>query len=72
MTTFPLSTTQQAIWFDQLLAPQLPCYNIGGALRFGPKLLLVGRHAEIGDREERVSGAGAAFGARHEAYVVRI
>ncbi|AMO95406.1 D-alanine--poly(phosphoribitol) ligase, subunit 1 [Collimonas fungivorans] len=26
---YPLSSTQQAVWLDQLLAPDLPCYNIG-------------------------------------------
>ncbi|WAC73177.1 amino acid adenylation domain-containing protein [Roseateles sp. SL47] len=29
--TFPLSSAQQVIWFDQMLDPQLPCYNIGMA-----------------------------------------
>ncbi|WP_431262150.1 amino acid adenylation domain-containing protein [Roseateles chitinivorans] len=28
---FPLSSAQQVIWFDQMLDPQLPCYNIGMA-----------------------------------------
>ncbi|AKJ30063.1 non-ribosomal peptide synthetase [Caldimonas brevitalea] len=28
-TALPLSSVQQAIWFDQILAPELPHYNIG-------------------------------------------
>ncbi|MDB5766450.1 MAG: Amino acid adenylation, partial [Collimonas fungivorans] len=30
---YPLSSTQQAVWLDQLLAPDLPCYNIGTAVQ---------------------------------------
>ncbi|MET1077087.1 MAG: amino acid adenylation domain-containing protein, partial [Pseudomonas sp.] len=30
---FPLSSPQQAVWLDQLLAPDLPCYNIGSAVQ---------------------------------------
>lgn len=30
---YPLSSTQREIWFDQLLHPELPLYNIGGYLR---------------------------------------
>ncbi|MFE8647276.1 AMP-binding protein, partial [Sphingomonas sp. NCPPB 2930] len=26
---YPLASVQQAIWFDQMLHPDLPCYNIG-------------------------------------------
>jgi hypothetical protein len=34
---YPLSSTQREIWFDQLLHPELPLYNIGGYLRInGP------------------------------------
>jgi amino acid adenylation domain-containing protein len=29
----PLSSPQQAVWLDQSLAPDLPCYNIGVATR---------------------------------------
>ncbi|MGF6351683.1 amino acid adenylation domain-containing protein [Variovorax sp. W2I14] len=33
----PLSSPQQAVWLDQSLAPDLPCYNIGVATRLeGP------------------------------------
>ena len=31
---YPLSSPQQAVWLDQLLAPDLPCYNIGTLVRF--------------------------------------
>ncbi|RKZ91698.1 MAG: non-ribosomal peptide synthetase [Candidatus Parabeggiatoa sp. nov. 1] len=30
---YPLSSTQKEIWFDQILHPELPLYNIGGYLR---------------------------------------
>lgn len=30
---FDLSSPQLAIWFDQLLSPDLPCYNVGGWVR---------------------------------------
>lgn len=29
MATFPLTTVQQAVWLDQLLTPEAPCYNVG-------------------------------------------
>ena len=32
-TLFPLSSVQREIWFDQLLYPDTPVYNIGGYLR---------------------------------------
>ncbi len=38
--TFPLSSTQQAVWLDQLLAPDLPCYNVGGGLYFNGEIRL--------------------------------
>ena len=31
---YPLTSAQQAIWFDQLLHKSLPLYNIGGAVTF--------------------------------------
>jgi len=35
--SYPLSSSQQDIWFDQLLHPDVPLYNIGGYLRIdGP------------------------------------
>ena len=35
--SYPLSSTQREIWFDQLLHPDIPLYNIGGYLRInGP------------------------------------
>ena len=36
----PLASTQQAVWLDQLLAPQLPCYTVGGALQFDGRIRL--------------------------------
>ncbi|KOC87586.1 non-ribosomal peptide synthetase [Winslowiella iniecta] len=30
MSVYPLTTVQQAVWIDQLLTPDIPCYNIGG------------------------------------------
>ena len=30
MSVYPLTTVQQAVWIDQLLTPDTPCYNIGG------------------------------------------
>ncbi len=34
---YPLSSPQQAIWLDQLLTPDLPCYNVGVAVQLdGP------------------------------------
>jgi amino acid adenylation domain-containing protein/non-ribosomal peptide synthase protein (TIGR01720 family) len=36
-TSYPLSSTQREVWFDQLLHPDVPLYNIGGYLRIdGP------------------------------------
>ena len=36
-TTHPLSSVQRDIWFDQILHPDVPLYNIGGYLRIdGP------------------------------------
>ncbi|MDR0842621.1 MAG: condensation domain-containing protein, partial [Acidobacteriota bacterium] len=32
MNIHPLSSVQQAVWFDQMLAPEVPFYNIGMAL----------------------------------------
>lgn len=29
MPVYPLTTVQQAVWVDQLLTPETPCYNIG-------------------------------------------
>ncbi|MBW8832257.1 MAG: amino acid adenylation domain-containing protein, partial [Burkholderiales bacterium] len=40
MKIFPLSSRQQAVWLDQLLTPQLPCYTIGGALKFDGSIRL--------------------------------
>jgi hypothetical protein len=34
VSLLPLSTAQQAVLLDQLLHPQLPCYNVGGVGRF--------------------------------------
>lgn len=37
VTNYPLSSTQREIWFDQILYPDIPLYNIGGYLRIdGP------------------------------------
>ncbi|MEN8216499.1 MAG: condensation domain-containing protein, partial [Pseudomonadota bacterium] len=33
MNNYPLSSTQKEIWFDQILHPKLPLYNLGGYLR---------------------------------------
>ena len=34
---YPLSTSQREIWFNQMLHPGVPIYNIGGYLRIrGP------------------------------------
>jgi amino acid adenylation domain-containing protein len=33
LNQYPLSSTQKEIWFEQLLSPNLPIYNIGGYLR---------------------------------------
>ncbi|RKZ38594.1 MAG: phenylalanine racemase, partial [Candidatus Parabeggiatoa sp. nov. 3] len=34
---YPLSSPQQDIWFDQILHPEVPLYNIGGYVRIdGP------------------------------------
>lgn len=34
---YPLSSTQREVWFDQILHPDVPLYNIGGYLRIdGP------------------------------------
>jgi amino acid adenylation domain-containing protein len=36
-TSYPLSSTQREVWFEQLLHPNVPLYNIGGYLRIdGP------------------------------------
>ncbi len=37
LADFPLSSAQKEIWFDQLLHPDRPLYNIGGYVRIdGP------------------------------------
>ncbi|SFD15634.1 non-ribosomal peptide synthetase [Pseudoalteromonas denitrificans] len=30
--TYPLSSTQEVVWLDQIFTPDLPCYNIGGVV----------------------------------------
>ncbi|WP_440531934.1 amino acid adenylation domain-containing protein [Variovorax sp. YR566] len=64
----PLSSPQQAVWLDQSLAPDLPCYNIGVATRLDgptdPDLLeaairsVAGRHQALRTVLERSAGAG--------------
>ncbi|QUG77202.1 amino acid adenylation domain-containing protein [Erwinia sp. E602] len=29
MSNYPLTSVQQAVWLDQLLTPETPCYNVG-------------------------------------------
>ncbi|PHM37254.1 Amino acid adenylation [Xenorhabdus mauleonii] len=51
---FSLSSTQQAVWLDQILRPNNPCYNIGSVIQFEGELdeallvrafeIVVGRH----------------------------
>jgi hypothetical protein len=37
LKTYPLSSPQRDIWFDQILSPEVPLYNVGGYLRIdGP------------------------------------
>ncbi|MCP4986800.1 MAG: hypothetical protein GY928_12340 [Colwellia sp.] len=31
--TFPLTSNQRDIWFDQAIHPDIPLYNIGGYVR---------------------------------------
>jgi amino acid adenylation domain-containing protein len=67
----PLSSAQQAVWLDQSLAPDLPCYNIGVATRFDgtsdPDRLeaairsVAGRHQALRIVLERSSAGGAAL-----------
>ncbi|MDX7989388.1 non-ribosomal peptide synthetase, partial [Xenorhabdus sp. 12] len=51
---FSLSSTQQAVWLDQILRPNNPCYNIGSVIQFEGELdeallvrafeIVIGRH----------------------------
>jgi amino acid adenylation domain-containing protein len=65
----PLSSPQQAVWLDQSLAPDLPCYNIGVATRLdGPTdpdrleaaiRSVAGRHQALRTVLERSAGGAA-------------
>jgi hypothetical protein len=51
----PLSTAQQAVLLDQLLHPELPCYNVGGVARFEGAVrvdLLEAAIAEVAQRHD--------------------
>lgn len=38
MSFYPLTSSQQAVWFDQALTPDTPCYNVGGLWRIDSPL----------------------------------
>lgn len=38
MSIYPLTSSQQAVWLDQALTPDTPCYNVGGLWRIDSPL----------------------------------
>ena len=54
--TYPLSSSQREIWFDQALHPDIPLYNIGGYSRIDGPL-----------EHERLERAVNLVAARHDA-----
>jgi hypothetical protein len=40
INTYPLSSPQQDVWFEQLLYPEVPSYHIGGYLQIDGSLEL--------------------------------
>lgn len=47
MAIFPLTTVQQAVWLDQLLTPEAPCYNVGALWRFDMTLNIALLHEAV-------------------------
>ncbi|MEI2266155.1 non-ribosomal peptide synthetase [Erwinia sp. CGal63] len=47
MAIFPLTTVQQAVWLDQLLTPEAPCYNVGALWRLDTTLNFALLHKAI-------------------------
>lgn len=60
VTHFPLTLTQEDMYFDQLHYPQNPMYNVGGYIKFG-KI-----------DEQKIAQAHRRVVAEHEAFGIRI